>query len=151
MVGIKIGELSSRANTSVPTIRYYEEIGLLPKAARADGGHRRYDDTDVERLTFIRRCRDFGFSIDHVRALVTLVKDRKVSCIAARDIAQTHLESVRAKLLELNELEQTIASFVTNCNATCLGGSGPECVIMEELQRPIRAAVSSSESSLRRR
>lgn len=144
MVGIKIGELSSRANTNVPTIRYYEEIGLLPKAARADGGHRRYDDTDVERLTFIRRCRDFGFSIEHVRALVTLVKDRKVSCIAARDIAQTHLESVRAKLLELNDLEQTIANFVTNCNATCLGGSGPECVIMEELQRPIRAAPPNS-------
>ncbi|MER2533902.1 MAG: helix-turn-helix domain-containing protein [Rhizobiaceae bacterium] len=144
MAGIKIGELSSRANTSVPTIRYYEEIGLLPKAARADGGHRRYDDTDVERLTFIRRCRDFGFSIEHVRALVTLVKDRKVSCIAARDIAQTHLESVRAKLLELKDLEQTIANFVTNCNATCLGGSGPECVIMEELQRPIRAAPPNS-------
>lgn len=144
MAGMKIGELSSRASTSVPTIRYYEEIGLLPKAARADGGHRRYDDTDVERLTFIRRCRDFGFSIEHVRALVTLVKDRKVSCIAARDIAQTHLESVRAKLVELNELEQTISNFVTNCNATCLGGSGPECVIMEELQRPIRAAPPNS-------
>lgn len=144
MADIKIGELSSRANTSVPTIRYYEDIGLLPKAARGDGGHRRYDDTDVERLTFIRRCRDFGFSIDHVRALVTLVKDQKVSCIAARDIAQIHLESVRAKLLELSELEQTIANFVTNCNATCLGGSGPECVIMEELQRPIRAARPTS-------
>ncbi|MFG1423118.1 MerR family transcriptional regulator [Roseixanthobacter liquoris] len=146
MSGMKIGELSKRAVTNVPTIRYYEEIGLLPEPSRSTGGHRSYGDADVERLSFIRRCRDFGFSIDQVRSLVVLVKDQKVSCIGARDIVQAHLETVRKKLLELKDLENAIASFVTNCNATCLGGSGPECVIMEELQRPLRTAPPSSRS-----
>ena len=84
MPGYKIGELAERTRTNAPTIRYYEQIGLLPRPDRQEGNQRRYADADVRRLTFIRRCRDFGFSIDQVRALVTLVADRSRSCLEAR-------------------------------------------------------------------
>jgi DNA-binding transcriptional MerR regulator len=73
---LKIGELAEWTSTSVPTIRYYEQIGLLPRAPRQAGGQRVYDRDDVERLTFIRRCRAFDFSIDQVRALVACPSNR---------------------------------------------------------------------------
>ena len=95
---ISIGVLARQTGCTVPTIRYYEEIGLLPPADRRDGGQRCFDDEDVKRLTFIRRCRDFGFPIEQVRTLVSLMHDRSRSCNEARDLAQVHLEAVRAKL-----------------------------------------------------
>lgn len=133
MRDLKIGALAERTGTSTPTVRYYEEIGLLPRARRREGGQRSYGDDDVKRLTFIRRCRDFGFSIEQVRSLVALMQDRKRSCIEARDMAQSHLDVVRIKLEELKALERTIASFVKSCDASCAGGPGPDCVILGDL------------------
>jgi DNA-binding transcriptional MerR regulator len=68
-----IGALAQRTGCSLPTIRYYEEIGLIPKAKRAGNGHRTYSTTDFRTLLFIKRCRDFGFPIEEVRTLVSLV------------------------------------------------------------------------------
>jgi DNA-binding transcriptional MerR regulator len=84
MPSLKIGNLAERTGTGAPTIRYYEEIGLLRSADRQSGGQRVYGDADVARLTFIRRCRDFGFSIEQVRSLVMLVQDPNTSCMHAR-------------------------------------------------------------------
>ncbi len=67
MGGLKIGDLAARTGTTAPTIRYYEEIGLLPRADRQDSGQRRYGHEDIKRLTLIRRCRDFGLPIEQVR------------------------------------------------------------------------------------
>ena len=135
MVGIKIGLLAKRTGTNAPTIRYYEEIGLLPKARRA-GVQRFYSDDDVRRLTFIRRCRDVGFSIEQVRALVATVQDCDRSCTEARDLAQEHLSAMRAKIRELKVLERTMVAFVESCDQSCAGGPGPDCVILEDLARP---------------
>jgi MerR family transcriptional regulator, copper efflux regulator len=136
MRSLRIGALAERAGTNAPTIRYYEEIGLLRPADRQVGGQRAYGDEDVKRLTFIRRCRDFGFSIEQVRSLVALVQDRERSCMEARDLAQEHLTAVRAKLNELKALEHSIAGFITTCDASCAGGPGPECAILDELAKP---------------
>lgn len=136
MPDLKIGELARRTGTTTPTIRYYEQIGLLPPASRRVGGQRSFGDEDVRRLTFIRRCRDFGFSIEQVRVLTTLVEDRKRSCLEAPDLAQSHLETVRAKLDELKALEGTIAGFVKDCELACVGGPGPDCAILEDLHQP---------------
>lgn len=133
---LKIGALAARTGTNAPTIRYYEQIGLLPPADRQETGQRTYGDESVRRLTFIRRCRDFGFSIEQVRSLVALVQDRERSCNDARDLAQEHLLVVRAKLQELKALERSIAGFIATCNASCAGGPGPDCVILEDLGRP---------------
>ena len=84
MPQLRIGALAERAGTNAPTIRYYEEIGLLRPADRQAGGQRAYGEEYVRRLAFIRRCRDFGFSIEQVRSLVALVQDRERSCMDAR-------------------------------------------------------------------
>jgi DNA-binding transcriptional MerR regulator len=133
MPHLRIGALAARTGTNAPTIRYYEEIGLLRQADRRPGGQRAYTDADIKRLTFIRRCREFGFSIDQVRALIALVQDPRSSCMHARDLAQEHLATVRAKLTELRALERSIAAFIAKCDATCAGGPGPDCVVLDDL------------------
>jgi DNA-binding transcriptional MerR regulator len=135
---LRISALAKQTGTNAPTIRYYESIGLLPRPDRQDGGQRIYGDDDVKRLTFIRRCRAFGFPIDQVRTLASLMQDPSRSCMEARDVAQEHLVAVRAKLAELKALERSIAGFVSNCDTSCAGGPGPACVILEDLALPVR-------------
>jgi DNA-binding transcriptional MerR regulator len=137
---LKIGELAERTGTSVPTIRYYEQIGLLPRALRQAGGQRVYDNDDVERLTFICRCREFDFSIGQVRALVAIVHDPKSSCMDARDMAAEHLAVVRAKMRELKALERSLIAFVRSCDTSCPGGPGPDCVILDDLAKASTSA-----------
>jgi DNA-binding transcriptional MerR regulator len=136
MAHLKIGALAERAGTNAPTVRYYEEIGLLRPADRQAGGQRAYGEEDVRRLTLIRRCRDFGFSIDQVRSLVALVEDRERSCMDARDLAAAHLATLRTKLGELKALERSIVGFIKTCDASCAGGPGPDCVVLEDLANP---------------
>lgn len=132
---MRIGILADMAGTTVPTIRYYEQIGLLRPAARQRGGQRTYDREDVRRLAFVRRCRAFGFSIDEVRTLLSLTCDRSALCTDARDLAERHLEAVRSKLAELRALETSIASLVSNCNSTCVGGAATDCSIFVDLHQ----------------
>jgi len=87
--------VAKRAGCTVLTIRYYEDIGLLPPAARTDAGQRHYGEAALRRLTFIRRCRDFGFSIEQVRELVGQVDQPDRPCTEVRDIAAVHLAEVR--------------------------------------------------------
>jgi MerR family transcriptional regulator, copper efflux regulator len=133
---VTIGSLAAETGCTVPTIRYYEEIGLLPEASRRAGGHRVYGDADLRRLTFIRRCRDFGFSIGQVREFLALVGSPERDCVAARDLTQLHLDAVRGKLKELRALEHDLKAFVTDCNAQCAGGPAGACVILEDLALP---------------
>ncbi len=138
---MRIGTLAQRTGTNVPTIRYYESIGLLTKAPRQEGGHRLYTEADVERLTFIRRCRDFGFSIEQVRSLAALGRDYSRSCLELRDVAATHLHEVRERILELKALAGSLEAFVESCNATCAGGPGPDCSILGDLGRVSQSPV----------
>src|SRR4051794_1362205 len=105
---VTIGNLAAETGCSVPTIRYYEEIGLLPRAGRRAGGHRIYRDADRRRLAFVRRCRDFGFTIEQVREFVTLLGSPQRDCVAARDLTQRHLDAVRGKLKQLRALERDL-------------------------------------------
>jgi DNA-binding transcriptional MerR regulator len=130
---LTIGVLASHTKTNVPTIRYYEEIDLLPRAQRAANGHRFYREADLKRLIFIKRCRDFGFPIEQVRELVALFEDGDRACIEVRDLAQVHLNSVREKLKELRQLETSLAAFVTSCDEACCAGPTRDCVIIEDL------------------
>jgi DNA-binding transcriptional MerR regulator len=130
---MRIGILADRTGTSVPTIRYYEQIGLLRPAIRQSGGQRTYDNEDVRRLKFVVACRAFGFPIDEVRALLSLTNDRNASCSEARDLAERQLMAVRRKLAELKALETSIVALVSTCNATCAGGVATDCSIFEDL------------------
>jgi DNA-binding transcriptional MerR regulator len=133
---LKIGGLAKHTGTNAPTIRYYEEIGLLPRAYRRSGGHRTYGDEDVVRLTFIRRCRDFGLAIEQVKSLLSLAQDQERSCFEARDIARDHLATVRSRLRELKALERDLARFAAECDSLCEGGAGSDCVVLKNLGKP---------------
>jgi DNA-binding transcriptional MerR regulator len=135
-MSLKIGTLAVRTGTNPPTIRYYEDIGLLPRPARHQGGQRRYGQEDVRRLTFIRRCREFGFSIERIRELSSLMHDPGRSCLEAKEIAEAHLAEIREKLTELLALERSVAEFVTACESACCAGPGPDCAVLEDLSSP---------------
>ena len=92
---MRIGILAEHTGTTVPTIRYYEQIGLLRRALRQSGGQRTYDNEDLRRLGFIRACRDFGFSIDEVRTLLSLANDGSTNCTEARDLARVNSRRFR--------------------------------------------------------
>lgn len=132
---LSIGELARRTGLNVSALRYYEEVGLLPAAIRRPSGHRVYDESVQQVLTLIRRCRDFGFSIEETRSLVALSTRSDVDCVQARDIAQVQLDAVRAKLAELHSLESSLAKFVQACTEGCAGGPAPQCTILQDLAR----------------
>lgn len=133
---LSIGLVARQTGCTVPTIRYYEEIGLLPAAGRTEAGQRHYDERTIRRLTFIRRCRDFGFSIEQVRELASLVDQPDRPCADVRDIAAHHLAQVRSKLGELKALEASLSAFVSSCDSACAGGPAVDCTILEDLALP---------------
>ena len=130
---LSIGALAQRTGLNVSAIRYYEEVGLIPPAMRRPSGHRVYEAALQEVLTLIRHCRDFGFSVDDTRELVALSTRADKDCVAARDIAQVHLDAVRGKLAELQRLERSLSRFVSACNEQCAGGPAPQCTILSDL------------------
>lgn len=130
---LSIGALAERTGFNVSALRYYEEVGLIPPATRRPSGHRVYDEKMQEVLTLIRHCRDFGFSIEETRALVSLSTSEERDCTEARDIAQLHLDTVRSKLKGLQNLERSLNRFVQACTDQCLGGPAPKCTILKDL------------------
>lgn len=130
---LTIGALAERTGFNVSAIRYYEEIGLIPPAARRPSGHRYYGERAQEVLTLIRHCREFGFSIEETKALVSLSTSEERDCVEARDIAQVHLTAVRTKLIELKNMERSLSKFVKACSDQCVGGPAPKCSILKDL------------------
>lgn len=131
MAALTIGQVASAAACNTASIRYYEDIGLLPKAGRRTGGHRIYGREDVARLVFIRRCRDFGFSIQEIRDLLAVSGGQ--ACAAALDIAKARLEAVRVKLDEMRFLEAGLARFVARCETNCCNGPAADCTLYDDL------------------
>lgn len=125
-----IGELSKRTKVKVPTIRYYEELGLLPQAERTSGNQRRYDNTGLERLSFIRHARDLGFSIEAITSLIELQDHPDRSCEAATEIATSQLEDVRAKIKRLRTLEKELSRISKGCNGE---GVSEDCYVLASL------------------
>jgi len=127
--GIAIGELSRRTGCNIETIRYYERSGLLPTPERR-GRYRRYTATDVRRLTFVRRARGLGFTLDEVKALLVLSStDGQSVCAAVRDISATHLADVRARIADLRAMERVLATAIRQCDA----GQRPSCALIDTL------------------
>lgn len=130
---ITIGALAQRMGVSVSAIRYYEEIGLIPKAHRKPSGHRVYGPEAHEVLSVIRSCREFGFSIEQIRELVLLSTNAQLPCDETREIALTHLNAVKVKLAELRQLEKNLTFFIQSCTENCIGGPAPQCNILENI------------------
>lgn len=148
---LTIGVLAERTGLNVSAIRYYEEIGLIPQAMRRPSGHRVYGTAAQELLTLIRQCRDFGFSVEDTRALVSLASSQDRDCVEAREIAQVHLDTVRARLAELHALERGLSRFVTACTDQCVGGPAPQCTILKDLAAHSAVPEAKGEESMPQR
>lgn len=129
MSEISIGTLSKRSGVKIPTIRYYETIGLMDEPPRTAGGQRRYVGHHLERLRFIRHGRDLGFSLDDLRALQTLSDTPDQSCAAADAIAREQLVQVERRLRGLRALRSELKRMVQNCAHGTVG----ECRVIETL------------------
>lgn len=114
--GFAIGKVSEASGVKVPTIRYYEEIGLLPAAMRTHGNRRLYDDGDVSRLAFIRHARELGFELDAIRTLLSLQDEPDHSCETADAIAKARLGEVRRRIASLRVLEAELQRMVDGCS-----------------------------------
>ena len=124
-----IGEAASESGVKVPTIRYYEDIGLLPNVARAENGRRFFDENSLKRLSFIRHARELGFDVDAIRTLLDLQDNLDQSCEAADAIARERLMDVDRRIARLMLLRGELQKMVQECSCGRVG----ECRVIEIL------------------
>ncbi len=128
-MALTIGMLGRATDTKVETIRYYERIGLLPSPGRSGGNYRSYGEAELGRLSFIRRARQLGFSLDQVRALLELSDDPRRDCATVDALARGHLAEVERKIADLAALQRELAAMIDSCH----GGTVGSCRIIEAL------------------
>ena len=127
---MNIGTVAQRCGIPAKTIRYYEDIGLIRPAERRENGYRTYSVVDTRELTFIQRARSLGFSVEEVRELLDLWRDRARPSAAVKAVALRHLETLDLKIEELETMRRTIAHLVKHCR----GDSRPDCPILDTLE-----------------
>jgi MerR family transcriptional regulator, mercuric resistance operon regulatory protein len=123
------GELAQRSGCNIETVRFYEKQGLLPAPPRTAGGHRDYDREHLKRLSFVRRSRELGFTLDQVRGLLGLVDGGEWTCAEVRAMTVEHSAHVRRKIADLEKLAQVLEDMAAQCD----GGAVPECPIIDTL------------------
>ncbi len=126
----RIGELSHESAVNVETIRYYERIGLLQQPARNTSGYRCYQAADIRRLSFIRRGRELGFSIEELKTLLQLADHPQSPCAQADQLAHAHLQQVEARIADLQQMRSVLQSLVG-----CSSASAEHCRLLETLDR----------------
>ena len=129
MRSLSIGDLSREAGVKVPTIRFYEEIGLLPAPPRTASNRRSYDEAAVTRLRFIRHARELGFEVEAIRALLRLSSEPQASCAEADRIARRHLAEVEERIARLTALRAELERMVAECGH----GRVCDCRVIEVL------------------
>ncbi|MFW3897074.1 Cu(I)-responsive transcriptional regulator [Pseudomonas putida CSV86] len=126
---MNIGQAARRTGLSAKMIRYYESIGLLKPAARSDSGYRLYSQDDLHSLTFIKRSRDLGFSLEEVAKLLTLWQDRQRASADVKALASEHIADLNRRIEELVSLRDTLSELVAHCH----GDDRPDCPILKDL------------------
>lgn len=126
---LSIGEVWKKTGLKVPTIRFYEQEGLIPAPPRTESGRRLYGDKDVRRLTFVRHARTLGFELSDIRSLLDLADHPERPCCDADRIASRNLDAVRQRIEQLRALEQELSRMIVACS----GGVAGECRIIESL------------------
>jgi len=127
---LSIGTLARRTGAKVQTIRYYEQIGLMPEPGRTAGGQRRYDASDLDRLAFIRHARQLGFALDAIRELLNLSDAPARSCAEVDTIAQRRLRDVEARIARLEALRRELERMLRECR----GQTVADCRVLEVLR-----------------
>jgi MerR family copper efflux transcriptional regulator len=126
---MQIGTVSEKSGVPPKTIRYYESIGLIDAAARTATGYRVYGEHDVQTLRFIQRARSLGFSVSEVGNLLALWRDKQRASSQVKALAETHVQRIDAKIVELRGLRETLTHLMERCH----GDERPECPILEDL------------------
>jgi Cu(I)-responsive transcriptional regulator len=127
---LAIGTLAKRTGTKVQTIRYYEQIGLLPEPERTEGGQRRYGDDDLDRLAFIRHARQLGFTLEAIRELLELSDNPGRSCADVDRIAHRQLKEVEARIARLEALRKELNRMLKECSRDTVS----DCRVLEVLR-----------------
>jgi DNA-binding transcriptional MerR regulator len=127
--GVPIGEAARQSGVKAPTIRYYEQIGLLPSPLRSEGNRRHYAVADLHRLKFIRHARELGFEVDAIRALLRLQDHPEQSCSAADEIARARLAEVERRIASLIALRAELERMLSQCRS----GKVAACRVIETL------------------
>lgn len=135
-----IGILARESGVNVETVRYYEKIGVMPKAARSSAGYRLYTADHLKRITFIRRGRELGFTLDELRTLLRLVDGHAYTCAEVRALTLDHVAGIRRKIADLRRLERVM----TGISSRCSGKNVPDCPIIDALfqSRPLTPSTN---------
>lgn len=126
---LMIGDLASATGTKVNTIRFYEEIGLMRRAARTPSGRRTYDLADLRRLRFVRQTRRLGFSTVEIRSLLALSDHPQRDCGEVTEMALRHATDIRGRISQLERLSDELDRMAR----LCAGGASADCRILELL------------------
>ena len=126
---IGIGEMSRQTGVGIETIRYFEKIGMMPAPGRSEGGNRQYTTGHLQRLFFINRCRQIGFSQNEIKALLLMVDAKDITCSEVHNITVEHIRDRKKKIRDLRKLEKVLTQMANECSR----GDIPECPIIETL------------------
>lgn len=122
-------KLALLTGCNIETVRYYEQIGLMPPPRRSEGGHRLYGQDLVKRLNFVRRSRDLGFTLEEVRGLLDLVDGGKYTCAQVEELALEHVRDIQRKIADLKRLKNVLETMASRCS----GDKVPACPIIDAL------------------
>lgn len=127
--GFSIGALSKYSGVNIETVRYYEKIGIMPAPDRSAKGYRVYGTDHLKRLSFVRRSRQLGFSLDEIRGLLRLVDGHAYTCAQVRELTLDHVVEIRRKIEDLKRLKRVMEEMAAQCS----GERAPECAVIDAL------------------
>ena len=126
---ITIGELSKRTGCKIPTIRYYENVGLITTPQRSEGNTRIYNEQHIQQLHFIQHCRELGFDQSAIKELLDLTGQPEYSCDQATEISKRHLDDINQKVARLQAMKSELEHMIISCS----GGKVADCQLLEIL------------------
>jgi MerR family copper efflux transcriptional regulator len=129
---MNIGEVAQASGVSAKMIRHYEGIGLIAASPRTQAGYRQYHERDAHLLRFIRRARDLGFALDQIRQLLSLWDDPERASADVKQLAETHIAGLDARIAALTEMRTTLVTLTQACH----GDHRPDCPILQGLSQP---------------
>jgi len=127
---MKIGELAKRAQVSVDTVRFYEQRGLLPQAARSHSGYRQYASSDAKRLQFIVHAKELGFTLEEIKQLLALRADGS-DCTRVKSVAEEKANEIASRIEKLSGMRKVLLELAKQCEQ---GASDEACPILKSLE-----------------
>ncbi len=132
MENLTVGKLAKEVGINIETVRYYENIKLLPKPKRTESGYRLYSEIDIDRLKFIKKSQQLGFTLNEIKELLFLRIDKNTTCHDLKIMAEQKIDEIDFKIKELKKIKKALETLASQCS-----GKGPksECPILENLEK----------------